>query len=153
MSKRVYPQVESHGDSVTVTAYTTVEAQEAAAKALGTDCTITHVERVQQGGLGGFFATELVRLTARPASTAVASFARASGSTTVRSGSSSMPWPDRGSGSPTGTTALSPSNPPRSEPTWRLACPPSLRCCQVTSRPLGLVCLAHKACVLNWSRV
>ncbi len=68
MSKRVYPLIESHGDSVTVTAYTTVEAQEAAAKALGTDCTITHVERVQQGGLGGFFATELVRLTARPAS-------------------------------------------------------------------------------------
>lgn len=75
MSKRVYPLIESHGDSVTVTAYTTVEAQEAAAKALGTDCTITHVERVQQGGLGGFFATELVRLTARPASTAVTSTA------------------------------------------------------------------------------
>jgi hypothetical protein len=69
MSKRVYPLVESHGDTVTVTAYTTVEAQEAAAKALGTDCTITQVERVQQGGLGGFFATELVRLTARPAMT------------------------------------------------------------------------------------
>jgi hypothetical protein len=69
MSKRVYPLIESNGDSVTVTAYTTVEAQEAAATALGTDCTITHVERVQQGGLGGFFATELVRLTARPALT------------------------------------------------------------------------------------
>ncbi len=67
MSKRVYPLIESHGDTVTVTAYTTVEAQEAAAKALGTDCTITQVERVQQGGVGGFFATELVRLTARPA--------------------------------------------------------------------------------------
>jgi len=66
MSKKTYPTIERHGAAVIVTAHSTVQAQQAAAEALGTDCTITHVERVQEGGLGGFFATELVRVTAHP---------------------------------------------------------------------------------------
>jgi len=66
MSKKTYPTIERHGAAVIVTAHSTVQAQQAAAEALGADCTITHVERVQEGGLGGFFATELVRVTAHP---------------------------------------------------------------------------------------
>lgn len=68
MSKRMYPQVERQGDAVVVTAHTTVEAQQAATDALGCECTVTAVERVHQGGIGGFFATELVRVTAVPSS-------------------------------------------------------------------------------------
>jgi hypothetical protein len=66
MSKKTYPMIERQGAAVVVTAHSTVQAQQAAADALGSDCTITHVERVQEGGLGGFFATELVRVTAQP---------------------------------------------------------------------------------------
>jgi hypothetical protein len=66
MSKKTYPMIERQGTAVVVTAHSTVQAQQAAAEALGVDCTITHVERVQEGGLGGFFATELVRVTAQP---------------------------------------------------------------------------------------
>jgi hypothetical protein len=66
MSKKTYPMIERQGPAVVVTAHSTVQAQQAAAEALGVDCTITHVERVQEGGVGGFFATELVRVTAQP---------------------------------------------------------------------------------------
>jgi hypothetical protein len=69
MSKKTYPTIERQGSGVVVTAHSTVQAQQAAAEALGADCTITHVERVQEGGLGGFFATELVRVTAQPVAT------------------------------------------------------------------------------------
>jgi hypothetical protein len=72
MSKKTYPTIERHGAAVIVTAHSTLQAQQAAAEALGTDCTITHVERVQEGGLGGFFATELVRVTAHPVVAAAA---------------------------------------------------------------------------------
>jgi hypothetical protein len=65
MSKH-YPIIERHGDSVVVVARSTVDAQNAASEAIGGDCTITNVERVRDGGIGGFFATELVRVTARP---------------------------------------------------------------------------------------
>ena len=71
MSKRTYPQVERQGQAVVVTAHTTVEAQQAATDALGCECTVTAVERVHQGGIGGFFATELVRVTAMPSSQTV----------------------------------------------------------------------------------
>jgi hypothetical protein len=66
MAKQQYPIIERHSEGVTVTARSSVEAQQAANDALGTDCTITSVEKVQEGGIGGFFATELVRMTAKP---------------------------------------------------------------------------------------
>lgn len=66
MAKRQFPLIERHGDTVVVTARSTTEAQQAASDALGGDCTVTDVEKVHEGGVGGFFATELVRLTAKP---------------------------------------------------------------------------------------
>ncbi|MCW2752132.1 MAG: hypothetical protein JWR83_3242, partial [Aeromicrobium sp.] len=66
MSRTSYPIVERLADQVIVTARSTVEAQQAAGEAMGGDCTIISVERVHEGGIGGFFATELVRVTARP---------------------------------------------------------------------------------------
>jgi hypothetical protein len=66
MARQQYPIIERHSEGVTVTARSSVEAQQAANDALGTDCTITSVEKVQEGGIGGFFATELVRMTAKP---------------------------------------------------------------------------------------
>ncbi|MGZ7005668.1 MAG: hypothetical protein ACXVLX_08720 [Ilumatobacteraceae bacterium] len=66
MAKQQYPIIERHSEGVTVTARNSVEAQQAANDALGTDCTITSVEKVHEGGIGGFFATELVRMTAKP---------------------------------------------------------------------------------------
>ncbi|MCU1367849.1 MAG: hypothetical protein JWN39_3488, partial [Ilumatobacteraceae bacterium] len=66
MSRVTYPIVERLADEVIVTARSTVEAQQAAGEAMGGDCTIVSVERVHEGGIGGFFATELVRVTARP---------------------------------------------------------------------------------------
>jgi hypothetical protein len=66
MAKQGYPTVERHANGVTVIARSNVEAQEAASVALGTDCTITSVEKVREGGIGGFFATELVKITAKP---------------------------------------------------------------------------------------
>jgi hypothetical protein len=57
--------VEQHPDGVTVIARSNVEAYDVAADALGPDCTITNVEKIHQGGLGGFFATELVRVNAK----------------------------------------------------------------------------------------
>ena len=66
MAKQQYPIIERHSDGVIVTARSSVEAQQAASDALGTDCTITSVEKVHEGGIGGFFATELVRVTAKP---------------------------------------------------------------------------------------
>jgi hypothetical protein len=65
MSK-TYPIIERLADEVIVTARSTVEAQQAAGEAMGGDCTIVSVERVREGGIGGFFSTELVRVTARP---------------------------------------------------------------------------------------
>ncbi|MCU1397084.1 MAG: hypothetical protein JWN62_193 [Acidimicrobiales bacterium] len=66
MSRVTYPIVERLADEVIVTARSTVEAQQAAGEAMGGDCTIISVERVHEGGIGGFFATELVRVIARP---------------------------------------------------------------------------------------
>jgi len=66
MSKVTYPIVERLADEVIVTARSTVEAQQAAGEAMGGDCTIVSVERVHEGGIGGFFATELMRVTATP---------------------------------------------------------------------------------------
>ncbi len=66
MGRTNYPIIERHADGVTVTARNSVEAQQAANDTLGTDCTIVSVEKVQEGGIGGFFATELVRVTAKP---------------------------------------------------------------------------------------
>ncbi len=66
MGRTNYPIIERHADGVTVTARNSVEAQQAANDTLGTDCTIVKVEKVQEGGIGGFFATELVRVTAKP---------------------------------------------------------------------------------------
>lgn len=66
MGRTHYPIIERHADGVTVTARNSVEAQQAANDTLGTDCTIVKVEKVQEGGIGGFFATELVRVTAKP---------------------------------------------------------------------------------------
>ncbi|MCE9620961.1 MAG: hypothetical protein K8R99_01300 [Actinomycetia bacterium] len=67
MAKNSYPIVERHADGVTVIARSNVEAYEVASEALGQDCSITSVDKVQQGGVGGFFATELVKVTAQPA--------------------------------------------------------------------------------------
>lgn len=61
-----YPIIEESAGGVVVLARTTVDAQQAAAEALGEDCTITAVEKVQRGGIGGFFATELIQVTAAP---------------------------------------------------------------------------------------
>ena len=61
-----YPIIEERAGGVVVLARTTVDAQQAAADALGGDCTITAVEKVHQGGIGGFFATELIQVTAVP---------------------------------------------------------------------------------------
>jgi hypothetical protein len=66
MAKQGYPTVERHASGVTVIARSNVEAQDAASDALGTDCTITSVEKIREGGIGGFFATELVKVTAKP---------------------------------------------------------------------------------------
>ena len=66
MAKQGYPTVERHASGVTVIARSNVEAHEAASVALGTDCTITSVEKIREGGIGGFFATELVKMTAKP---------------------------------------------------------------------------------------
>jgi hypothetical protein len=63
---KTYPIIEKLADSVVVTARSTVEAQQAAGDAIGGDCTVVSVERVREGGIGGFFATELVRVVARP---------------------------------------------------------------------------------------
>lgn len=66
MSSKTYPIIERLADEVIVTARSTVDAQQAASDAMGGDCTIVSVERIHEGGIGGFFATELVRVTARP---------------------------------------------------------------------------------------
>ena len=63
---KTYPIIEILADGVVVTARSTVEAQQAAGDALGGDCTVVSVERVREGGIAGFFATELVRVNARP---------------------------------------------------------------------------------------
>lgn len=59
------PLIETHGDEVVVVARSAEEAQQAAMDVLGPLCTVTAVDRVRSGGVGGFFATEMVRLTAR----------------------------------------------------------------------------------------
>jgi hypothetical protein len=64
------PTIEIYGDTVVVVARNAEEAQRAAMDTLGASCTVTAVERVRSGGVGGFFATELVRLTASRAGTA-----------------------------------------------------------------------------------
>ncbi|HEY4332415.1 MAG TPA: hypothetical protein VGM78_07595, partial [Ilumatobacteraceae bacterium] len=61
-----YPMIEQCDGGVIVTARSTVDAQQAAADALGGDCTITKVEKIHHGGIGGFFATELIKVTAMP---------------------------------------------------------------------------------------
>jgi hypothetical protein len=58
------PTIEIYGDTVVVVARSAEEAQRTAMDTLGATCTVTAVERVRSGGVGGFFATELVRLTA-----------------------------------------------------------------------------------------
>jgi hypothetical protein len=60
--------IETYEDGVVVIARNTVEAQQAAGDAMGGECTIISVERVREGGIGGFFATELVRVVAKPSS-------------------------------------------------------------------------------------
>ena len=79
---KTYPVIERNGGRVTVLARTAEEAHEAITNELGLGCTIVSVERVRSGGMGGFFATELVRLVAAPkgserARADVASFASA----------------------------------------------------------------------------
>ncbi|MEZ5218338.1 MAG: hypothetical protein R2715_17570 [Ilumatobacteraceae bacterium] len=63
MSKS-YPVIEHSGDRIVVLARSAEEAHGAAVEELGATCTVVSVERVRSGGLGGFFATELVRLVA-----------------------------------------------------------------------------------------
>lgn len=63
------PTIEIYGDTVVVVARSAEEAQRTAMDTLGATCTVTAVERVRSGGVGGFFATELVRLTAQRAGT------------------------------------------------------------------------------------
>ncbi|MBI4885074.1 MAG: hypothetical protein HY826_13570 [Actinobacteria bacterium] len=65
MSRQSYPIVEQHPEGVTVIARSNVEAYEVASNALGQDCTITSVEKIHEGGVGGFFATELVKVNAK----------------------------------------------------------------------------------------
>src|SRR5689334_2091653 len=53
--------------SVTVEAPTAEEALAQIAAQLGDDARIVSAEKVQRGGLAGFFAKEMVQITARPA--------------------------------------------------------------------------------------
>src|SRR5207249_2614368 len=53
------------GDSVTVEAATAEQALEEVTGLLGADAEILRADKVQRGGIGGFFAKEVVQLTAR----------------------------------------------------------------------------------------
>lgn len=58
------PDVRADGDQVVVEAPTAEAALELVAERLGTRAQIASVERVRRGGVGGFFARELVQVTA-----------------------------------------------------------------------------------------
>ncbi len=64
---RQYPVIEHADGAVTVLATSAEQAEAAAGDAIGPDFRTVSIERVRHGGLAGFFATELVRLTATPA--------------------------------------------------------------------------------------
>ncbi len=61
---KTYPVIERTGERITVLARSAEEAHAAASDALDGSCRIVSVEKVRSGGVGGFFATELVRLVA-----------------------------------------------------------------------------------------
>lgn len=62
--KQSYPQITRNGSTVVIEARTMAEADAAAEDALGPGFTVTSVRRLRKGGLGGFFALELVELVA-----------------------------------------------------------------------------------------
>ena len=64
---KTYPVIERSGERITVLARSAEEAHAAATDELGVTCSIVSVEKVRSGGVGGFFATELVRLVASSA--------------------------------------------------------------------------------------
>ena len=62
--KHSYPHVNRSGPTVTIEARTMAEADAAAEAELGPGFTVTSVRRLRRGGVGGFFALELVELVA-----------------------------------------------------------------------------------------
>jgi hypothetical protein len=59
-----FPTVERSGNTVTVVAPTAAEAMAIAGDAAGPGFRTTSIDKVRRGGMGGFFATEVVRLVA-----------------------------------------------------------------------------------------
>jgi hypothetical protein len=59
------PDVLTDGETIVVEAPTAEEALQTVAERLGADAEIVSVEKVHRGGLGGFFARELVQIHAR----------------------------------------------------------------------------------------
>ena len=65
--KTTYPHISSDGGTVTIEARTMAEADAAAHEALGPGWSTKSVRRLRKGGVGGFFAIEVVELIAEPA--------------------------------------------------------------------------------------
>lgn len=62
--KNSYPHITRSGSTVTIEARTMAEADAAAEAALGPGFSVVSVRRLRRGGVGGFFALELVELVA-----------------------------------------------------------------------------------------
>ena len=62
--KNTYPHITRSGSTVTIEARTVAEADAAAEAALGPGFSVQSVRRLRRGGVGGFFALELVELVA-----------------------------------------------------------------------------------------
>lgn len=72
MSKRPRPHEVADGDLLVVEAPSAEEALEAVTERLGADARIVSAERVRRGGIAGFFAREMVQLTAARSADAAA---------------------------------------------------------------------------------
>ncbi|GIV00957.1 MAG: hypothetical protein KatS3mg014_2572 [Actinomycetota bacterium] len=72
MSKHPRPHEVAEGDLLVVEASSAEEALEAVTERLGPDARIVRAERVRRGGVAGFFAREMVQLTAARAADAAA---------------------------------------------------------------------------------
>lgn len=72
MSRHPHPREAAEGDLLVVEAPSAEEALEAVTERLGADAKILSAERVRRGGIAGFFAREMVQLTAARAADAAA---------------------------------------------------------------------------------
>lgn len=72
MSRHPLPREVAEGDLLVVEAPSAEEALEAVTERLGADAKILSAERVRRGGIAGFFAREMVQLTAARAADAAA---------------------------------------------------------------------------------